>query len=190
MAEADVTAAAPLTLICGPSGSGKSRWAEHLASQSTADEVIYVATGPADLEDWGWQERLRRHRDRRPSTWLSWEVQGELSSALRQLQPQQLALVDSLGTWVAAHLDRDTPGWLGLHQELLEVLHDCPAELVLVCEEVSWGVVPATALGCRFRDRLSELNRSISPICSAHWLVVQGRALDLMRLGIPVPEPG
>ena len=175
------------TLVCGPSGSGKSRWAEHLASHSPA-AVVYLATGPADLEDSSWRQRLERHRRRRPAGWSTWEVQGDLSPGLRQLQTHQLGLVDSLGTWVAAHLDRDSSRWLALHQELLAELGQCQAELGLVCEGVSWGVVPATALGCRFRDRLSVLNRSVAAICTAHWLVVQGRALDLMALGVPVPS--
>jgi adenosylcobinamide kinase/adenosylcobinamide-phosphate guanylyltransferase len=179
----------PRTLVCGPSGSGKSRWAEHLASRSQA-EVVYVATGPADLEDAEWLERLGRHRRRRPSNWSTWEVLGDLSPALLRLQPRQLGLVDSLGTWVAAHLDLDSRRWTILQQELLDALGQCQAELVLVCEEVSWGVVPPTSLGCRFRDRLSAINRKISEHCSGHWLVVQGRALDLIALGALVPADG
>ena len=77
-----------------------------------------------------------------------------------------------------------------LFRSLLLAVEMCPAELLLVCEEVSWGVVPATELGCRFRDRLSEINRRLAQIATAHWLVIQGRALDLRALGIPVPELG
>lgn len=189
MVEAEAVQPPPLTLVCGPSGSGKSRWAEHLASRSQA-EVVYVATGPTDLEDAEWRERLGKHRRRRPSHWSTWEVLGDLSPALLRLQPRQLGLVDSLGTWVAAHLDLDSRGWTVLQQELLDSLGQCQAELVLVCEEVSWGVVPATSLGCHFRDRLSETTRKISQHCSSHWLVVQGRALDLVALGAVVPADG
>ena len=188
MVVAKASPASSCTLVCGPSGSGKSRWAEHLAS-SAPGAVVYLATGPDLLEDADWQQRLERHRRRRPPSWLTREVQGDLSQALDQLLPHQLGLVDSLGTWVAAHLERDSASWLALQQELLIALQTCRAEVVLVGEEVSWGVVPATALGCRFRDRLSELNRQVSQLSSAHWLVVQGRALDLKALGVPVPEP-
>ena len=175
------------TLVSGPSGSGKSRWAEHLASRSDA-EVVYLATGPRRLEDLDWQVRLERHRRRRPPDWITVEVEGDLARSLCQLNPDQLGLVDSLGTWVAAHLEQDSPSWIALRLELLSALATCPAELVLVGEEVAWGVVPPTALGCRFRDRLGELNRQVAQLCSAHWLVVQGRALDLKALGLPVPE--
>jgi adenosylcobinamide kinase/adenosylcobinamide-phosphate guanylyltransferase len=97
-------------------------------------------------------------------------------------------LVDSLGTWVAAHLDLEPSHWLSVQQEMLGELNQCRAELVVVSEEVSWGVVPATSVGCRFRDRLSEINRKVAQQCSSHWLVVQGRALDLIALGTPVPS--
>jgi adenosylcobinamide kinase/adenosylcobinamide-phosphate guanylyltransferase len=152
--------------------------------------VVYIATGPAGLEDPDWRERLERHRRRRPPNWSTWEVLGDLSPALVKLQPHQLGLVDSLGTWVAAHLDLDSRGWMAVQQDLLAALQECQAGLVLVGEEVSWGVVPATALGCRFRDRLSAINRKVAKRCSSHWLVVQGRALDLIALGTPVPADG
>lgn len=186
MVVAEALRSPPLTMVCGASGSGKSRWAEHLACRSAA-EVVYIATGPACLEDPLWQERLERHRRRRPANWSTWEVLGDLSPALIRLQPHQLGLVDSLGTWVAAHLDLDSRHWLAVQQEMLGALHQCLAEVVVVGEEVSWGVVPATPLGCRFRDRLSDINRKLAKQCSSHWLVVQGRALDLITLGTPVP---
>lgn len=176
-------------MVCGASGSGKSRWAEHLACRSPL-EVVYIATGPADLEDPDWRARLERHRDRRPPGWNTWEVLGDLSPALAQLRSHQLGLVDSLGTWVAAHLDLEPGPWLSVQQEMLGGLNQCQAELVLVGEEVSWGVVPATSVGCRFRNRLSEINRKVAQQCSSHWLVVQGRALDLLALGMPVPTDG
>jgi adenosylcobinamide kinase/adenosylcobinamide-phosphate guanylyltransferase len=186
MAEAEPLPSPHLALVCGPSGSGKSRWAEHLANRSAAD-VVYIATGPTDLEDLNWQARLERHRRRRPPNWSTWEVLGELGPALVQLQSHQLGMVDSLGTWVAAHLDLDSSRWLAVQQDMLAALNQCQAELVLVGEEVSWGVVPATSLGCCFRDRLSDINRKVAQQCSSHWLVVQGRALDLMALGTLVP---
>jgi adenosylcobinamide kinase/adenosylcobinamide-phosphate guanylyltransferase len=59
----------------------------------------------------------------------------------------------------------------------------------LVCEEVGWGVVPATAIGGLFRDRCGSLQQRLMAQAEAAWLVVQGRALNLMALGEAVP-PG
>jgi len=175
-----------LTLISGPAGSGKSRWAEHLATHSGFD-VIYIATGPVLEDDPSWQERLRRHRDRRPPDWDLWEVGGDLSAALARLVPGQLALIDSLGTWVAAHLEADQAEWSGCCQVLLEQVRIGEGRLLMVGEECGWGVVPPTAVGGRFRERLADLQQRLAAEADASWLVIHGRALDLMSLSLPVP---
>ncbi|MCX5957972.1 MAG: bifunctional adenosylcobinamide kinase/adenosylcobinamide-phosphate guanylyltransferase [Cyanobacteria bacterium] len=174
------------TLISGPAGSGKSRWAEHLAASSGLD-VIYVATGPILEDDFSWQERLRRHRDRRPPEWHLWEVGGDLSPALARLVSGQLALIDSLGTWVAAHLEADHAEWSGCCQALLEQVRNGEGRLLMVGEECGWGVVPPTAVGGRFRERLADLQQRLAAEADASWLVIHGRALDLMSLSLPVP---
>lgn len=175
-----------VALVSGPARSGKSAWAERLAATSGFD-VVYLATGPSLPEDQAWQERLARHRQRRPSAWRSAEIGAGLPQALnRWSQPERLLLVDSLGTWLAHHLALDDPGWNGERQALITALGDCRASVVLVAEEVGWGVVPPTAIGGLFRDRLGELLESLEPLCARSWLVLRGRALDLHQIGVPV----
>lgn len=174
-----------LTLISGPAGGGKSRWAEQLAAESGL-RVVYLATGPMLEDDADWQERLRRHRERRPPSWSCREVQGELSEALAELERGEIGLVDSLGTWVAAHLELEEDRWRQHCEALLTVVQATPAPLLLVCEEVGWGLVPATATGGRFRSRLAPLQRRLADTAGSCWLVLQGRALDLGRLGVAV----
>ncbi len=176
-----------LTLVSGPSRGGKSRWAEHLADASGL-AVIYLATGPLLPDDDAWQERLRRHRLRRPASWGCREVGGELAAGLGRLEDGQLGLVDSLGTWVAAHLELEAPDWSRRGDELLASIGACPAPLVVVCEETGWGVVPPTPAGARFRDRLGTLQQTLLARSEAAWLVLQGRAIDLLALSQPVPR--
>lgn len=178
-----------LTLICGPASGGKSRWAEHLAS-SSALNVVYLATGPQLPEDADWQQRLQRHRQRRPPQWSCREVGGDLAPALGALTADEIALIDSLGTWVAAWLDVTPPQWEQRCLELREALRRCVAPQLLVCEQVGWGVVPSSPAGGRFRQRLAELEQRLMAESQAAWLVIAGRALDLHQLSLPVPaEP-
>jgi adenosylcobinamide kinase/adenosylcobinamide-phosphate guanylyltransferase len=176
---------AALTLISGPAGGGKSRWAEQLAAASTLS-VVYLATGPSLPDDPDWQERLRRHRSRRPEHWQCREVGGELAPAVAELQEGQIGLVDSLGTWVAAHLHLPDDLWRHRCIELQATLALSRVPLLLVCEEVGWGLVPPSSAGGRFRNRLPPLQRRLAERADACWLVLQGRALDLRRLGLPV----
>lgn len=173
--------------MLGPARSGKSRWAEHLARQS-GRSVVYVATGDSDASDPSWQARLELHRQRRPASWACLEVAADLAPALMGLHGHQLALVDSLGTWVAHGLHLDQPAWQAACGSLLAAVRACPAEIVLVSEQAGWGVVPATAIGGLFRDRLGALEQQLVQMAETCWLVVAGRALDLTALGTPVPE--
>ena len=59
--------------------------------------------------------------------------------------------------------------------------------MILVSEQTGWGVVPPTAIGGLFRDRLGSLEQQLAPLCSAIWLVIAGRALNLTSLGMAVP---
>ncbi|MEB3165601.1 MAG: bifunctional adenosylcobinamide kinase/adenosylcobinamide-phosphate guanylyltransferase [Cyanobacteriota bacterium] len=175
-----------LSLVSGPARSGKSQWAEHLAHAS-GRPVVYVATGPRLPDDAAWQRRLDRHRRRRPSHWACLEVEGDLAAALEALDPDGLALVDSLGTWVAAHLELEDDAWRQEERSLIAAIGRCPVPLVLVCEETGWGVVPATRAGGRFRDRLGRLQARVTAIADRSWLVLQGRVVDLLAISQPLP---
>ncbi|MEB3308034.1 MAG: bifunctional adenosylcobinamide kinase/adenosylcobinamide-phosphate guanylyltransferase [Cyanobacteriota bacterium] len=179
---------ARLQLVLGPARSGKSRWAEHLAAQSERD-VVYVATGPQLPADEAWQQRIQRHRLRRPAQWSSVELEkpGQLGPLLRGLTGTQLALVDSLGSWVARSLELDDRRWQKRCDALLGVVARCSGALVIVSEQTGWGVVPPTAIGGLFRDRLGSLERRLVCVADTAWLVVAGRAVNLREIGIPVP---
>ncbi|NDC33825.1 MAG: bifunctional adenosylcobinamide kinase/adenosylcobinamide-phosphate guanylyltransferase [Synechococcaceae bacterium WB9_2_112] len=188
-ADATGITAARITLVSGPASSGKSVWAEHLAAASGL-QVCYLATGPQLPDDPAWQARLLAHRQRRPRHWLCQDVALALPEALQGIQSGQLALVDSLGTWVASGLDLEPDSWERHCQALQQVLPTVAGPVILVAEETGWGVVPSTAAGGVFRERLGSLTQRLMPSCDAAWLVLHGRALDLMRHSVPVVDAG
>ncbi|NDF61381.1 MAG: bifunctional adenosylcobinamide kinase/adenosylcobinamide-phosphate guanylyltransferase [Synechococcaceae bacterium WBB_3_034] len=188
--------ASRLVMVCGPSRGGKSRWAEHLAHQD-GRPVLYLATGsPGDGgSDLAWQRRVEAHRLRRPGAWTCQEtgpdLQGALDARLHSEHPQadHLLLVDSLGSWLAWHLDDSDSHWRQRCDRLLTTLLQPGPPVVLVVEETGWGVVPPTAIGGLFRDRLGALQQRLMRHAGVAWLVVGGRALDLLQISQPVPEP-
>lgn len=65
--------------------------------------VTYIATGDPQDDDPDWIERIASHRARRPSTWTTVET-SEVSEIL--LGATTPILIDCLGTWLTARLDR------------------------------------------------------------------------------------
>ncbi len=181
---------AGLTLVLGGSRSGKSRWAEALAA-ACRQPVLYVATAADRPGDTTWQQRLQQHRLRRPAHWDCLETGPSLVERLMELADRAEAppvlLIDSLGTWLAQHLDDAEPPWLERQQQFVDSLAAQRGPVLLVVEEVGLGVVPPTAVGCLFRDRMGACQQLLMQQAVASWWVVAGRAVDLHAVGHLVP---
>jgi adenosyl cobinamide kinase/adenosyl cobinamide phosphate guanylyltransferase len=167
-----------ITLVLGGARSGKSELAEQLAAEGHAT-VTYIATGI--IEDADFETRVRAHRARRPASWRTVEAGSSLVEALGSVSGT--ALVDSLGTWVAA-----SPGFEGDVPGLIAALSKRSGDTIVVSEEVGLGVHPSTEVGGRFRDALGALNQHVSAVADQVFLVVAGRAMRLD--GPPVARPG
>jgi adenosylcobinamide kinase / adenosylcobinamide-phosphate guanylyltransferase len=171
-----------IILVTGATRSGKSEWAELLATK-TDKAVTYIATAAIDPSDTEWQARIQLHQQRRPAHWQTVMTVENLASTIATAQPTECLLIDSLGTWVANLLDRSDAEWHDLTRSLLNVLPTSVATIILVAEETGWGVVPAYPSGRLFRDRLGMLTRQIGAIADPVYLVTGGHVLNLAQLG-------
>jgi adenosylcobinamide kinase / adenosylcobinamide-phosphate guanylyltransferase len=176
--------AVPRTLVLGPASSGKSAFAEDLLAAEPA--VLYAATGPASGgDDAAWTARVEAHRARRPAWWRTDET-GALAALLDEPGPP--LLVDALGTFVAAAMDRagawdDAPGWRRAVESEVEAVvaawRGTRRRVVAVGEEVGWGVLPADGGVSAFREVLGGLARRLAEQSERVVLVVAGRTLEL-----------
>jgi len=198
-----------LELVTGGARSGKSAFAERraLALASTDHPprtVTYVATAVAvDAEMAG---RIARHRARRPGAWRTVEAPETLAAAVIDACGRPgVVLVDCLGVWVTNRLmalgdpeapDADAAAWWEAAEVLeaslaaeLTALCDAamagPADVLLVTNEVGFGLVPPTPLGRAFRDLLGRCSQLVASRADAVHLVVAGIAIDIARLAAP-----
>ena len=174
-----------IILVTGGSRSGKSEWAEKLASNSNKS-VIYIATATVDVTDKEWQSRILKHQQRRPKTWQTITENKDLDLIINRTLKTQCLLIDSLGTWVANFLDLDASSWQTITARLLKSLNNSQGSIIFVGEETGWGVVPAYQSGRIFRDRLGYLTRQIGAVADTTYLVVGGHVLNLTVLGTPL----
>lgn len=177
-------------LFIGGARSGKSSLAEKSARESGL-RVIYVAT--AQALDGEMKRRIALHQQRRPAEWGLVEAPIELAAALRQhAAPDVCLLVDCLTLWLSNLLFAgvaasqaeagqavDCPLFLGQTQALLDVLPQLPGRVILVSNEVGWGVVPMVAVSRLFADEQGRLNQRVAAVCEKVTLVAAGLPLAL-----------
>lgn len=171
-----------ITLVLGGARSGKSELAERLAAR-LPPPVTYVATMLVNVDDDDPDvvERVRAHKARRPAEWSTVEVGDDLAEVLRT-SPGTI-LLDSLGTWLAAHDDHaHDDDHDHASEDVLAVcraLQERPGDTVVVSEEVGLGVHPSSPAGRKFRDDLGALNQAVAAVADEVLLVVAGRPLRL-----------
>jgi adenosyl cobinamide kinase/adenosyl cobinamide phosphate guanylyltransferase len=165
-------------LITGGVRSGKSRYAEAIAKYFS-DEVLYIATlQPSDEE---MKTRIAKHRSRRPKTWRTLEVKLELSQAIQNAS-EKVILVDCLSGFISnivlehEHLgeDRVIEKVLESTKELTNILQTSTKTIIIVTNEVGYGVVPEYPLGRWFRDALGLANGHVAKAADAVSLVTVG----------------
>jgi adenosyl cobinamide kinase/adenosyl cobinamide phosphate guanylyltransferase len=157
-----------VTLVLGGARSGKSAVAERLAGDGP---VTYVATFVDDGDDPDMAARVAAHRARRPAAWDTVET-DDVISAVRE--STGTVLVDSLTTWVGG-----APGFAVDAVGLCLALGGHAGDVILVSDEVGFGVHPSSEPGRRFRDALGLVNQAVSAVADEALLVVAGRVLRL-----------
>ena len=174
MATPAAPGSARLTLVLGGARSGKSRYAESLVTALPAP-WIYVAT--AEARDAEMAERIAAHQARRGAGWRTLETPRDVVGALTAHGTTPL-LVDCLTLWLAnavlASADVDAE-----IERLEAALTQAAAPIVLVANEVGFGIVPDDALGRRFRDLQGVLNQRIAARADRVVLVVAGLPLTM-----------
>lgn len=164
-----------LTLVVGGARSGKSAFAERLVTAS-ARPRRYIAT--AEAWDDEMRDRIARHRRERGADWLTVEAPLDLAAALAAAQPDEAVLVDCATLWLSNQLlaDHDLAAESA---DLCAALGGCAAPVVIVSNEVGWGIVPDNALSRRFRDAQGRLNQRLAAEADLVVTVIAGLPLVL-----------
>lgn len=185
-----------IELVIGGARSGKSAHAERqaLEAQKGGLRVAYIATAQgAETQDAEMERRIAHHRARRPAAWASIEAPLQLAAALRRhAAPDTCLLVDCLTLWLSnlffagraarqaeAGAAIDCPLLAGETQALCEALPALPGRVILVSNEVGWGIVPMHPVSRLFADEQGRLNQRVAALGDRVTLVAAGLPLSL-----------
>ncbi|MGM9975126.1 MAG: bifunctional adenosylcobinamide kinase/adenosylcobinamide-phosphate guanylyltransferase [Clostridiaceae bacterium] len=176
-------------LITGGTRSGKSTFGESLLKDEK--DVLYIAT--SKITDREMEERVKRHRERRPSEWSTYEGYRNLSQIIEE-SDKKFILFECVGTMVTNILfdeerDFDTidKGVLEAIEKdiksefrsLVEVCKRLDRTLIIITNEVGMGLISEYPLGRIFTDILGRVNQELGALCSEAYFVACGIPLRL-----------
>ena len=181
------------TLVTGGARSGKSSFAEELVIKSNK-EAIYIAS--SQIYDEEMRRRVELHKTRRPSEWLTIEEPYQIDRVIKEFDRRdRIILIDCITVWLsnlllqAGNLEEDEGQIIvqpGLEEDinlkvgkLGEIAQNASADIVLVTNEVGWGVVPPSPIGRFYRDVAGRANQLLAKKADAVHLVIAGLALQL-----------
>ena len=167
-------------LILGGARSGKTAYALAVAEKTGLPKgmiVTALAEGPE------MQERIALHRAERSADWLVVEEPQDLCGALRRLAgPDRVVVVDCLTLWLS-NLFFAQKDWAAEAAALASLIESVGGEIILVSNEIGFGLVPEHPLGRAFRDAHGRMNQIVAKACDAATLVVAGLPLVLKSRG-------
>ena len=180
--------------VVGGARSGKSRYAENLASkiatESTrqtgnhSDEsaqrcVIYVATAVAGDKEM--RARIDHHQQSRSDQWMLVEEPFYLSAVIENYANKGWVLIiECMTLWLSNWLcSQDSENWEIEKATFIDQLLNCNADVIIVSNEVGSGVVPIGELSREFVDQAGWLNQALAQIADEATLVVAGCPVTL-----------
>ena len=169
-------------LILGGARSGKSAYAENLATHSQL-AVTYIATAQVYDDEFG--ARVQHHKNRRPASWALVEEPHYLAQTLERLAaPNQCLIVDCLTLWLAQWICADCnppkeSSWQAERKALLALLPSLHGTIILVSNEVGMGIVPIGEINRQFQDEQGRLNQAVASLCNQATFVAAGLPLKL-----------
>ena len=162
-----------LSLILGGARSGKSRLAEKLCYISGLPRS-YIAT--AEAWDDEMRARIAQHIADRGADWTTIEAPHDLVGALARAKG--VVLIDCATLWLTnvmlaeGDIDAETA-------QLIAALQAYPDPVIIVSNEVGWGIVPDNRLARDFRDAQGRLNQRLAEVADTVVGVMAGLPLVL-----------
>ena len=176
-----------LVLVTGGSRSGKSNFAESLCIDRK-NSTAYIATSiPFDDE---MKDRVRKHKESRPSDWETYEIFKDIYSVVEDLSNRHKTVILDCVTLLVNNLmfereidfDKCTPdeannleGYIKQQVEgLIKEIEKTDLYFVIVTNELGMSLVPDNKLCRIYSDIVGRINQYIAKHADEVYFVVSG----------------
>ncbi|MCK4994303.1 MAG: bifunctional adenosylcobinamide kinase/adenosylcobinamide-phosphate guanylyltransferase [Candidatus Omnitrophica bacterium] len=167
-----------VVFITGSVRSGKSKLAVEFGEKSSKKIVFLASCAPLDEE---MKKRVAKHKQSRPRDWKTIEEPIDAADVITEAKADELVIFDCLTLWISnIMLKFDKEKLINEKiQELFLILSKTKAEVIVVSNEVGWGIVPENKLARQFRDIVGITHQKLAGISDEVYLVTAGIAQKL-----------
>ncbi|PEJ56205.1 bifunctional adenosylcobinamide kinase/adenosylcobinamide-phosphate guanylyltransferase [Bacillus sp. AFS002410] len=187
-----------LIFVIGGARSGKSSYAERRIKelQTNQNDVVYIATAIPTDGDMG--ERIKRHQEERSSDWHTVEQFKQFNKLKMEenFLQSKYVILDCMTVMITnlmferyTDIDFETINNEQINElesfiekevnELIDVCKEFEKSLLIVSNEVGYGLVPSYRLGRIFRDIAGRMNQKIASRAEEVILVTAGIPLRI-----------
>ena len=172
-----------IILVSGGVKSGKSEFAEYLASKENC--VTYIALSEKHPNDKLWNEKIKIHQLRRPESWKLIETENLIPIIKVD---KGVLLIDSLGGFIVNSLNKKGDEWKNCLNNLLFYLASYKSKIIIVGEQTGWGLMSEYKIGNLYTDRLGVCLKEITKISKENWITINGKAIKLDNMFFEIPK--
>jgi adenosylcobinamide kinase / adenosylcobinamide-phosphate guanylyltransferase len=174
-----------ITLVTGGVRSGKSRFALSYAQSKDGNKMFIATAVPFDDE---MKIRVDNHRRERGELFETVEEPYELAAAITSVDSRySITVVDCLTVWMGNlfYKYEQNPGQIYTEiDRLVMALSRVQSEIIIVTNEVGWGIVPENKLAREFRDMNGLLNQKVAAVADNVILSVSGIQINIKGNGL------
>ncbi|MCY6369642.1 bifunctional adenosylcobinamide kinase/adenosylcobinamide-phosphate guanylyltransferase [Clostridium ganghwense] len=176
-------------LITGACRSGKSSYAEKLLKEE--DDVLYIATAKAldkEMED-----RIEKHKSRRNGKWSTYEGFKKLDKVVEKSDKKYILLdcvtilvtnlmfdrYEDFDSITMEEVDELSKNIKREVEKMILEIRKKDKNIIIVTNEVGWGLVPEYKVSRIFRDIAGWINQYIASMSDEVYLMACGLPLKL-----------
>ncbi|EDS77941.1 bifunctional adenosylcobalamin biosynthesis protein CobP [Clostridium botulinum C str. Eklund] len=177
-----------IILVTGGARSGKSSYAENIA-KNIGKKILYIATSiPFDKE---MKHRVQKHKESRPQFWDTYEGYRDLDRVVREKNSLYDGILLDCVTIMTSNfmfdyigdkiqqadnttLDKLEKKIMTNFEKILNEAIKGNSTMILVTNELGYGIVPENKLARVYRDIVGRINQYIASRANEVYLVVCG----------------
>ncbi|MGD8227713.1 MAG: bifunctional adenosylcobinamide kinase/adenosylcobinamide-phosphate guanylyltransferase [Desulfobacteraceae bacterium] len=162
-----------IIFVTGGCRSGKSSFALDYANKHFKSK-IFLATAPALDEEM--KKRIKAHQEARGPEWAAMEEQTEIAKAVASVETDyEVILLDCMTLWLSNLImaGEQESQIFSRTEAFIEAIQKIPQSVIVVSNEVGYGIVPVNDVARRFRDLMGTVNQRLAACADVVvWTVV------------------